>query len=249
MAGMRLPLVYNRGSINGRLRAPAPAPAGATGADLQGFMKHAAHPLPPFLLRLLRACATGACLLGLMSSVHADSYSEVRQLAQDGKAAQALEKADAYIRQNPRDPQMRFMRGVILSEQGKTAEATEALTQLTRDYPELPEPHNNLAALYAAQGQYDKARDALETALRLNPNYATAHENLGDIYARLAAQQYARATQFASAGNIVQLKLNHVRQLFEAMAGTRPPASGTSATPATPPARNAGSSPEAAPKR
>lgn len=193
-------------------------------------MKHAAPPFSPVLLRLLRACATSACLLGLMSSVHADAYSEVRQLAQEGQAAQALAKADAYISQNPRDPQMRFMRGVILSEQGKTADATETLTQLTRDYPELPEPHNNLAALYAAQGQYGKARDALETALRLNPNYVTAHENLGDIYARLAAQQYARATQFASAGPAVQLKLNHVRQLFEAMAANNASAAGNPAS-------------------
>lgn len=193
-------------------------------------MQHAAFSSPPsFLLRLLRAGAVGACLLGLsglLGVAHADSYSEVRQLVQEGQVPQALAKADAYIQQNPRDPQMRFMRGVILSEQGKTAEATEAFTQLTRDYPELPEPYNNLAAIYAAQGQYDKAREALENALRLNPNYVTAHENLGDIYARLAAQQYARATQFASAGPTVQLKLNHVRQLFEAMAANSAPAAG-----------------------
>ena len=40
------------------------------------------------------------------------------------------------------------------------------------------------------------------------------------------AQQYARATQFASAGPTVQLKLNHVRQLFEAMAANSAPAAG-----------------------
>lgn len=194
-------------------------------------MQHAAFPRPTlFSARLLGACLIG--LSALLGVAHADSYGEVRQLAQDGKASQALVKAEAYIQQNPRDPQMRFMRGVILGEQGKTAEATEAFTQLTRDYPELPEPYNNLAAIHAAQGQYDKARDALETALRLNPNYVTAHENLGDIYARLAAQQYARATQFASAGPTVQLKLNHVRQLFEAMARNADGAASGGAKPA-----------------
>lgn len=191
----------------------------------------------------MAACVLG--LLGLMSPLQAqaNTYIEVRQLAEQGQAEQALSKADAYIRANPRDPQMRFMRGVILSEQGKTVEATEALTQLTRDYPELPEPYNNLAAIYAAQGQYSKARDALETALRLNPNYVTAHENLGDIYARLAAEQYGRASQFASAGSTIQLKLNHVRQLFDAMAG----ASSPSATPARKPATSSDAA--AAPKR
>ena len=193
-------------------------------------MQHAAFSPLFSLPRLLRAGALRACLFGVLGVAQADSYGEVRQLVQEGQAPQALAKADAYIKQNPRDPQMRFMRGVILSEQGKTAEATEAFTQLTRDYPELPEPYNNLAAIHAAQGQYDKAREALENALRLNPNYVTAHENLGDIYARLAAQQYARATQFASAGPSVQLKLNHVRQLFETM-GNKAPAAANAAAP------------------
>lgn len=185
-------------------------------------MQHAA--LPRSFLALLRTWALGACVFALAGPALADSYSEVKQLAQDGQATQALTKADAYIQQNPRDPQMRFIRGVILSDQGKTAEATEAFTQLTREYPELPEPYNNLAAIYAAQSQYDKAREALETALRLNPNYVTAHENLGDIYARLAAQQYAKATNYASAGPAVQAKLTHVRQLFEAMNSQGAPA-------------------------
>lgn len=232
---MRRPLVYNLAEYKRPSPDPRTCRAGATGVDLQGSMQHAAPLLSFFVPRLLRAAVLGAGLLGLMGTARADSYGEVRALVQDGQVTQALAKADAYIQQNPRDPQMRFMRGVILSEQGKTAEATEALTQLTRDYPELPEPYNNLAAIYAAQGQYDKAREALETALRLNPNYVTAHENLGDIYARLAAAQYARATQFASAGPTVQLKLNHVRQLFEAMAANNAPAAsnaaGTNANP------------------
>ncbi|MDA7415189.1 tetratricopeptide repeat protein [Xenophilus arseniciresistens] len=189
-------------------------------------MQHAALPRSfiALLPRLMRACALSACVFALAGPALADSYSEVKQLAQTGQATQALAKADAYLQQNPRDPQMRFIRGVILSDQGKTAEATEAFTQLTREYPELPEPYNNLAAIYAAQSQYDKAREALETALRLNPNYVTAHENLGDIYARLAAQQYAKATNYASAGPAVQAKLTHVRQLFEAMNSQGAPA-------------------------
>lgn len=227
---MRRPLVYNRGSINGRSGALAPGSVGAMGVDLQSSMQHAAFSSSPLLPRLWRACALSVGLL-CMGVAQADSYGDVRQLVQAGQVTEALAKADAYIQQNPRDPQMRFVRGVILSEQGRTAEATEALTQLTRDYPELPEPHNNLAAIYAAQGQYDKARDALETALRLNPNYVTAHENLGDIYARLAAQQYARASQFASAAPTVQLKLNHVRQLFEGMAGNKAAATADSPNP------------------
>ncbi len=167
-------------------------------------------------LSLATALPAALCLALLSGAVHADDYSDVNVLLRQGKAAEALVKADAYIAGKPRDPQMRFLRGVILTEQGKQAEATMAFTQLTQDFPELPEPYNNLAALYAAQSQFDKARAALEMAIRLNPNYATAYENLGDVYARLAAQQYTRAQQFASANATVAPKLTLIRQLFSA---------------------------------
>ena len=198
-------------------------------------MTHAALPSRPLRLASpLRAFATGtllACALLGMGAAHADDYGDVNALLRSGKSAEALAKADAYIKANPRDPQMRFLRGVILSEQNKPADAIDAFTKLTQDYPELPEPYNNLAALYANRGELDKARAALESAIRLNPNYATAHENLGDVYARLAAQQYARAQQFATANASVQPKLTLIRQIFStpgtAEAGALPAASGT----------------------
>ncbi len=184
-------------------------------------MKHVAFPR-------LSAIAF-ALLFGLLgSAVHANDYDEVNQLLRQGKANEALAKADAYIAGKPRDPQMRFLRGVILTEQKKQNEAITAFTQLTQDFPELPEPYNNLAALYAAQSKFDQARAALEQALRLNPNYATAHENLGDVYARLAAQEYVRAQQFASTNASVGPKLALIRQIFtpkaEADAAVLPPA-------------------------
>lgn len=200
-------------------------------------MKRADLPLLPFLPSVrhaLRHLLLAATLLAA-ATVQADAYGDVNALLRDGQAQKALDQADAYIRQNPRDPQMRFLRGVILGEQGRDADAAAAFTQLTRDYPELPEPYNNLAAIHAAQGQYDKARDALENALRLNPHYVTAHENLGDIYARLAAQQYARATQYASASRYAQPKLEHLRQMFEVEAQVREKEAGRGTAPGTPP--------------
>ncbi|MDR6537631.1 tetratricopeptide repeat protein [Variovorax soli] len=183
-------------------------------------MKHTAapssSPIPRILSVLLLAFAAVAA--------HADDYLDVNTLLRQGKAAEALTKADAYIAGKPRDPQMRFLRGVILTEQGKQAEAVTAFTQLTQDFPELPEPYNNLAALYAAQSQFDKARAALEMAIKLNPNYATAHENLGDVYARLAGQSYGRAQQLEAANTSVAPKLALIRQLFSAPASGALPA-------------------------
>jgi Flp pilus assembly protein TadD len=184
-------------------------------------MKHAAALSPSSLLRFLSVLL----LAFAAAAVHADDYSDVNALLRQGKAAEALAKADAYIAGKPRDPQMRFLRGVILTEQGKQAEAVTTFTQLTQDFPELPEPYNNLAALYASQSQFDKARAALEMAIKLNPSYATAHENLGDIYARLAGQSYGRAQQLEASNTTVAPKIALIRQLFSTPgSGTLPAA-------------------------
>jgi Flp pilus assembly protein TadD len=127
---------------------------------------------------------------------------------------QALARADKYLADKPRDPQMRFLKGVIEADTGKRAEAIATYTQLTQEYPELPEPYNNLAVLYAQGGEYDKARESLEGAVRANPNYATAHENLGDVYAKLASQSYAKAQQIDPANATAPAKLALVRQLL-----------------------------------
>ena len=147
---------------------------------------------------------------------HADDYADVNRLVRAGQLAEALTKADQYLAGKPRDPQMRFIKGVIQTEAGKPADAISTFTKITEDYPELPEPYNNLAVLYAGQSQFDKARAALEMAIRTNPSYATAHENLGDVYAKLASQAYSKALQLDGGNAAVQPKLALIRTLFSA---------------------------------
>ncbi len=168
--------------------------------------------LRPGLAATLRVlCVT----LALSATVaHADDYADVNILVRAGKLAEALAKADQYLASKPRDPQMRFIKGVIQTEAGKPADAISTFTQITQDYPELPEPYNNLAVLYAGQSQFDKARAALEMAIRTNPSYATAHENLGDVYAKLASQAYSKALQLDGGNTGVQPKLALIRTLF-----------------------------------
>jgi tetratricopeptide (TPR) repeat protein len=149
-----------------------------------------------------------------MPPAHADDYTEVNSLISAGQLAQAQAKADTYLAAKPKDPQMRFLKGVIQTQAGKPAEAIAAFTNLTEDYPELPEPYNNLAVLHAGQGQLDKARSALEMALRINPAYAAAHENLGDIHARLASQSYSRALQLDAGNPALRPKLTLIEQLL-----------------------------------
>ncbi len=178
-------------------------------------------------LRMLFLAATLTASLA-----HADDYADVGSLVRAGQYPEALAKADKYLAGKPRDPQMRFLRGVIQTETGKTGDAIATLTKITEDYPELPEPYNNLAVLYAGQSQFDKARAALEMAIRTNPSYATAHENLGDIYARLASQAYSKALQLDGANTGVQPKLALIRTLFSADSKAPPPQKPAAAAPA-----------------
>jgi tetratricopeptide (TPR) repeat protein len=149
----------------------------------------------------------------------ADDYADVSQLVRAGKLGAALVKADAFLATQPRDPQMRFIKGVIQRDSGSLEEAISTFAQLTQDYPELPEPYNNLAVLYAGQSQLEKARAALEMAIRINPGYATAHENLGDVYAKLASQSYSKAAELVTANQTtLGPKLSLIRQLLKSPA-------------------------------
>lgn len=201
-----------------------------------------ARSIVPARLRMLALAA----LMGLSFGAQADDYGDVTQLLRSGKYPEAQAKADQYLAGKPKDPQMRFLKGVIQSESGKPGDAINTFTALTQDYPELPEPYNNLAVLYASQNQYDKARTALEMAIRTNPSYATAHENLGDVYAKLASQAYSKALQLDNTNTSVQPKLALIRDLFSpAKPGSKPAPAPTPApvaaapTPAPAPATQA----------
>ncbi|HEY8606677.1 MAG TPA: tetratricopeptide repeat protein [Noviherbaspirillum sp.] len=183
------------------------------------------------------AAVSGLLAALLCTPAQADDFAEVNRLIRGGQHAEALSRADAFLARNPRDAQMRFLKGVILAEQNKPAEAITIFTRLTEDYPTLPEPYNNLAVLHAAAGQYEKARAALDAAIRTNPSYATAYENLGDIHAKLASQAYDKALQLDSGNSAAKSKLTLVRSLVGNFNGTKvaaAPAAPAAAVPARP---------------
>ena len=172
------------------------------------------------------AAALFAALLGAGATAWAapaDDLREAQKLYGQGKVQPAMEKVDVFLKVQPRDPQGRFLKGLLLTEQKRVPEAIQVFTGLTEDFPELPEPYNNLAVLYASQGNYDKAKSALELAIHTHPSYATAHENLGDIYAQLASRAYDRALQLDKNNATAQVKLAMVKDLFTSQ---KPGASG-----------------------
>src|ERR1700694_1399037 len=166
----------------------------------------------PMKSRLFAALA--AVWFSAAIAAPADDLREAQKLYGQGKLQPALEKIDGFLKTQPRDPQGRFLKGLLLTEQKRVPEAIQVFTALTEDFPELPEPYNNLAVLYASQGNYDKAKSALELAIHTHPSYATAHENLGDIYAQLASRAYDRALQLDKNNTTAQVKLAMVKDLF-----------------------------------
>lgn len=163
-------------------------------------------------IRLARLLALAAGLLWaatVLAQTH--DYGKISQLLRTGKLDEARTQVDRLLTSYPRDPQLRYYRGLIQRESGQVPEAIATFTKLTEDYPELPEPYNSLAVIHAAQGDFEQARTALEKAIRANPGYATAHENLADLYIRLACRAYGKAQQIDANNTALQAKLAALR--------------------------------------
>ena len=157
--------------------------------------------------------AVALCLAVSAASAQSNEVQDINLQFRKGDLAGALARANTYLAKNPKDAQVRFLKGLILADQGKTNDAITLFTGLTEDYPELPEPYNNLAVLYASQSKYDAAKNALEQAIRTHPSYATAHENLGDIYAKMASIAYDKALALDSKNTAAQTKLSLIKDI------------------------------------
>jgi Flp pilus assembly protein TadD len=159
---------------------------------------------------------------------YAQGLREASAMVKDRQFANAHAKLDVLLTQRPREPQARFLKGVVQTEQGQDAAAIATFSALIEDYPELPEPYNNLAVLYAQKGEYEGARIALESAVKTAPDWAIAHENLGDIFIRLGAAEYATASKLDRTNKTAAAKLTLARELI---APTPKPAAATAVTP------------------
>jgi len=170
----------------------------------QAALAHQAPPPPP----------TSATVVPQRTPGLTPELAEVARLIREGQFAPARAKLDSVLATDAKNPQARFLKGVVQTDEAETDAAIATFQALTEDYPELPEPYNNLAVIWAQRGEYDKARKALELALTTRPDYAIAHENLGDIYSRMASAEYDRAIALDKTNRSAQAKLALVRELF-----------------------------------
>lgn len=142
-------------------------------------------------------------------------FSEATNLAARGKVQEALDVVESNLKTKPRDPQWRFLQGLLLAQSDRRSEALSVFTSLTEEFPNLPEPYNNLAALQAANGQTDQARVSLEAAVLADSNYAVAYENLADVHLRLSLEAYQRAVAAGGDSKVLGRKIKQLQQLIE----------------------------------
>ena len=91
--------------------------------------------------------------------------ADASRLISEGEYASALAKIDAVLATDAKNPQARFLKGVVQADQGETDAAIATFQALNEDYPELPEPYNNLAVIWA-QARENTTRRARRSRLR-----------------------------------------------------------------------------------
>lgn len=163
-------------------------------------------------------------LLVAAGQAHADAAGDVAALLKSGQNEAALARADEQLRKQPRDPQLRFLQGLALTNLGRKADALSVFGALTRDYPKLAEPHNNMAVIHAGSGRYEEALAALNKAIQIDPNYATAYENLADLHLQMAQQALGKLVQLSPGNEAARQRQAQLRKIGDAQAAAPTPA-------------------------
>lgn len=158
-----------------------------------------------------RFIAFFCCVLMFSTPARADIGTEIQALLSSGQAPQALVRAQAAVAANPRDPQARFMLGLVSMELGKNAEAMAIFMQLAQQYPELPDPLNNIALLHVRANALPLALEALESALRNDPSHTLARTNLAEVHLMLAVQVWEKLAAEGALSAATAQRLKTVR--------------------------------------
>ena len=154
---------------------------------------------------------------------YATGLKEAGALVKERMFDDAQKKLDALLAQRPREPQARFLKGVVETEQGRPdaaiARVPRADPRTTRSCPSRTTTSpcsTRRRAITTARGSRSRPRS------RTAPDWAVARENLGDIYVRLAAAEYDRAATLDRDNKTAPAKLVLARDLLAAGAPAKP---------------------------
>ncbi|HEY8608141.1 MAG TPA: tetratricopeptide repeat protein [Noviherbaspirillum sp.] len=187
------------------------------------------------LLRRVASLIVPAAALFAAALAAPAGAADAGTLVQAREYDAALALLDKSLKASPRDPELRFLKGVALNGLNRKAEAIAVFSALTADHPTLPEPYNNLAVIHASEGRFDQARAALERAVQLNPAYQMGYENLADVYLKLAGQAYDKALLLDPGNAAIRQRLAALRNIGTGGASAHPVTRPVAAPGAAPP--------------
>ena len=91
----------------------------------------------------------------------AGSYSELQQLIEQKRFADAAATGEKFLSGSPEHVHAAFLTAYAYQMSAQENKAIEKYRQIIAENPRLPEPRNNLAMIYLAQGDYDRASQLL----------------------------------------------------------------------------------------
>lgn len=108
--------------------------------------------------------------------------AEISLLLADNQLSAAQQECTKALQQNPNDPEVLQLQGIICAKLGDLTAAIHNLSLAIKLDPTQALYHNNISNAYKLTGQLDLAIRHLHESLRLNPNHAESYNNLAALY-------------------------------------------------------------------
>lgn len=109
-------------------------------------------------------------------------FKDIIVLIQQNNLPAALQECDTQIQQDPNNPELYHLRGLIYAQQRKLDSALKEFKLAIELEPSQAIYHNNISNTYKMLGYIELASRHLHEALRLSPNNAESYNNLGSLY-------------------------------------------------------------------
>jgi len=129
----------------------------------------------------------------LLLSYSLNVQSQELERLVESQPSQALKRLDALLKENTKNAQALFLKGVALENLGDTSRAIIVYKNAIAQFPKQPEAYLNLANIYNNQGDYKQAKQLLEKSFTQHPVYSKAYYGMQKIHSHMAAKAYQEA--------------------------------------------------------
>lgn len=110
-----------------------------------------------------------------------DLFAAASQASYRGDAQTAIAICELLLKEQPQNPDILHLKGVVLARSGQLAAASETLAQAIALKPNDPTSHFNLAEAFRLQGLWSRAEQSYRRTLQQAPGIADAHWRLAQV--------------------------------------------------------------------